>query len=191
RRRRRRRAAAHRSQPARHARTDPVIRPAAARLAAALDEAASLQEALIALITAQRGAIAAGRVDEIERIGRDVETTALRLGTVEDARQHAAAELADQLGLAATRWSHLRGALQPAEVAALDPRVARLEARVRDLELANSINGQLLRRELDLVDYSIRGLLTTTQAPQTPRYTAGGRLAARPDTAPILLNTTA
>lgn len=167
------------------------MRPAAAQLAAALDEAAALHERLIELVTAQRRAVAAGQVDIVERIAKEVETTALRLGSVEDARQRAATALADALGLTATRWSALRPALAPDESAVLDRRVQRLERLVRDLELANAISGQLIRRELELVDFSIRGLLQTTQGPETPRYTAGGTFAARPTSSPVLLNTTA
>jgi flagellar biosynthesis/type III secretory pathway chaperone len=167
------------------------VRPAAVQLALALDEAAALQERLIELVAGQRRAVAAGQVDVVELIAREIETTALRLGAVEDARQRAAAGLADALGLAATRWSALREALAPDEAFALDPRVAKLEKLVRDLELANTINGQLIRRELELVDFSIRGLLTTGQGPDTPRYTAGGTFAARPASSPVLLNTTA
>jgi flagellar biosynthesis/type III secretory pathway chaperone len=164
---------------------------AVATLAASLDEAIAIHERLIQLTNGQRRAVAAGQVDVVEMIAREMETTALRLARVEDARQRAAADVADEIGIAATRWSALREALGPADRLAIAPRVERLETLVRELELANAINGELIRREMELMDFSIRGLMTATQGPSVQRYTSGGRMDAPHTASPILLNTTA
>jgi flagellar biosynthesis/type III secretory pathway chaperone len=167
------------------------MRPAAAALAAALDEAAALHERLVELAGGQRRALAAGQAEAVEALAREMETAALRLGAVEDGRRRAAEDLADQLGLAATRWSTLREALPSEERRGLEPRVERLEALVRELELANAINGRLIRRELDLVDFSIRGLLGAAQGPPVARYTPAGQMDSAPAAGPVLLDTTA
>lgn len=162
-----------------------------AELAAALDEAITLHERLIQLTNGQRRAVAAGQIDVVEVIAREMETAALRLSGVEDVRQRAAAELADAAGIAATRWASLRETLDPVDRMALDPRVERLEVLVRELELANAINGELIRREMELMDFSIRGLMYATQGPTVKRYTSGGHMAAPQGASPVLLNTTA
>lgn len=167
--------------------TSPII----AELAAVLDEAIAIHERLIQLTTGQRRAVTAGQTDVVEMIAREMETSAMRLSGVEDTRQRAAAELADAVGIAATKWSALRDAINPVDRQALEPRVERLEVLVRDLELANAINGEIIRREMELMDYSIRGLMTATQGPSTKRYTSGGQMAAPQGASPVLLNTTA
>lgn len=165
--------------------------PAAAALAASLDEAIALHERLIELTNGQRRAVAAGQVDVVEMIAGEMERAALRLARVEEGRQQAAAGLADELGVAATRWSAIRDRLDLSERLTIGPRVDRLEALVRELELANAINGELIRREMELMDFSIRGLMTATQGPSVQRYSSGGRMVAAQDASPILLNTTA
>lgn len=167
--------------------TSPIV----VELAAALDEAIAIHERLIQLTNGQRRAVTAGQIEVVEMISREMETSALRLSGVEDARQRVAAELADAAGIAATRWSALRDAIDPVDRLALEPRVERLEVLVRDLELANTINGEIIRREMELMDFSIRGLMTATQGPSAKRYTSGGRMAAPQGASPVLLNTTA
>jgi flagellar biosynthesis/type III secretory pathway chaperone len=162
-----------------------------ADLASALDEGIAIHERLIELTNGQRRAVAAGQVEVVEMIAGEMENAALRLSGVEETRQRAAMEIADAAGIAATRWSALRDAINPVDVLALDARVARLETLVRDLELANAINGELIRREMELMDYSIRGMMTATQGPSANRYTSGGQMAAPQGASPVLLNTTA
>lgn len=171
--------------------TTPATIPAVAELAATLDEAIAIHVRLIELTNGQRRAVAAGQIAVVEMIAVEMETAALRLSGVEDTRQRAAEEIADASGVAATRWSALREVIDPVDLLALDPRVDRLESLVRDLELANAINGELIRREMELMDYSIRGLMTATQGPSVKRYTAGGQMAAPQAASPVLLNTTA
>jgi hypothetical protein len=127
----------------------------------------------------------------VEAIAGRIEVEVRRLAGIERARAAAAESLADQLGLAATRWSALREALTPAERAALEPVVARLEGVVRDLELANAINGQLVRQELELVDLSVRSLAVPDPRSAPRAYTAAGSRAAAPVAGPVLLNTAA
>jgi flagellar biosynthesis/type III secretory pathway chaperone len=162
-----------------------------AELATALDEAVAIHERLIQLTNGQRRAVAAGQIEVVEMIAREMETAALRLSGVEDARQRAAADLADAAGIAATRWGSLREVIDPVDRLALEPRVERLETLVRELELANAINGQLIRHEMELMDYSIRGMMTATQGPSVKRYTSGGQMATPQGASPVLLNTTA
>ncbi len=114
-----------------------------------------------------------------------------RLSAVERARGAAAEALADELGLAATRWSALREALDPFERAVLAPRIERIEALVRDLELANAVNGQLVRQELDLLDMSVRSLAAPDPRTSHRAYTAAGSRATAPASGPVLLNTAA
>lgn len=168
------------------------MRAAATTLAAALGEAIEAQRRLLALVLAQRAAIVSRRHDEVDHIARDIEGEVRRLAVTEMGREAAAAELADELGLAATRWSALAVALEPAERAALDPLVHRLESLVRDLELANAINGQLVRQELAVVDASIRGLgADGVTGPRLGAYTQRGGRAVAPGAPPMLLNTSA
>ena len=115
-----------------------------------------------------------------------------RLSAIEQARSAAAEALADLLGLAATRWSVLREALSPAEQTVIAPRVERIEAVVRDLELANAVNGQLVRQELDLVDLSVRSLATLRPQPGPPGLHRGAaRRPPAPASGPLMLNTAA
>mgnify|MGYP002779683874 FL=1 len=166
------------------------MRAAVAELAACLDEAVSVQERLLDLVTRQRPAIVGARHAEIDALAAEIETEVRRLAAAERGRARAAEALADDLGLAATRWSALRGAVDPSERAALGPRVERLEALVRDLELANAVNGQLVRHELELVDMSMRSLARPERA-AARAYTAAGGVAAAPAAVPVLLNTAA
>jgi len=165
--------------------------PCRARLVAGLSNTFDVHERLIQLTNGQRRAVAAGQIEVVEVVAREMETSAMRLSAVEDARQRAAAEVADAVGAAATRWASLREALNAVDRMALDPRVERLESLVRELELANAINGELIRREMELMDFSIRGLMSATQGPSVKRYTAVGRMADPQGASPVLLNTTA
>ena len=165
-----------------------------AELGQALDEAIAVQTRLLALTNMQRDAVAAGRAADVDRMARELEVTVMRAAAVEDRRQRAAAELGARHDMAATRWSTLRDAVPPAERLALDAKVERLEGLIRDLEMANAIAGQLIRRQLDLVDFSMRTLLGDVAAAGTTpltRYTARGRVAAPPPARPVLLNLTA
>jgi hypothetical protein len=164
---------------------------AVAALAAELDEAVACQERLLALVERQRPEIVAGRHPAVDAIASEIEVEVRRLAGIERARQAAAEALADELGLAATRWSALAAALAPADRDVLAPRVARLEAMVRDLELANAVNGQLVRQELELVDLSVRSLGTPDPRSLPRAYTAGGERAGADASGPVLLNTAA
>jgi hypothetical protein len=62
---------------------------------------------------------------------------------------------------------------------------------VRDLELANAINGQLVRQELELVDLSVRSLGAPDPRTSPRAYTAGGARAGAGASGPVLLNTAA
>ena len=165
--------------------------PAVLTLAGILDEAIVLHQHLVELSEAQRMQIAAGETESVSAIAREIETSVMRLVSVEERREVAAQQVADELGLKATRWSAIREVADAGTLMVVGARVERLEALVRELELSNAINGQLIRRELELVDYSIRGLLTSAQGAAPQRYTSGGRMDARPASTPVLLNTTA
>ena len=91
--------------------------------------------------------------------------------------------------MAATRWSVLGPELSAAERDLLGPLVERVETVVRDLELANAINSQVVMRELDLVDVQIRGL-SSTQGPRVTRgYADDGSATVGQGAAAMLLNT--
>ena len=160
-------------------------------LAERLDEALESQRSLLELVVEQRPAIAGGRHDEVDAIAGRIELEVRRLSSIEQARAGAAEALADALGLAATRWSVLREALTPAERTIIAPRVEAIEGVVRDLELANTVNGQLVRQELNLVDMSVRSLAAVDRNPAHRAYTAGGARAAAPASGPLMLNTAA
>ena len=168
-----------------------MTRAAVIELADRLDEVIAIQERLLALVQSQRPEIIAGRHAAVDAIATEIETEVLRLAGVERARGAAAEALADGLGLAATRWSALREALGPMERSLLEPRVARLEQLVRDLELANAVNGQLVRQELALLDLSVRSLAAPDPRTSHRAYTAAGSQAAAPASGPVLLNTAA
>ena len=167
------------------------MRPAARRLADDIDLCIELQEQLVELAGAQRTALVEGVQELVDAGVRQAETTVLRLAAAEAERQAAAEELADELGVAATRWSALRAALETDEVAELAPRIDRLETVVRDLELANAVNSQIVMRELDLVDVRMRGL-SSAEAPRVTRgYTERGDATVGEGASPMLLNTSA
>lgn len=160
-------------------------------LAERLDEALESQRRLLEMVVEQRPAIAGGRHEDVDAIAGRIELEVRRLSAIEQARAGAAEALADELGLAATRWSVLREGLSPAERTLVAPRIRAIEAVVRDLELANAVNGQLVRQELDLVDMSVRSLATLDRNPAHRAYTAGGAPAAGPASGPLMLNTAA
>ncbi len=168
-----------------------MIRAAAHELAERLAEVVRVQEALLDLVGRQRPAIIAGRLDEVDALAADIELEVRRLAGIERARAAATEALADELGLAATRWSVLREGLAHDERALIAPRVERVEDLVRDLELANAVNGQLVRRELEVLDLSVRSLAQPDPRAAHRAYGAdGGRAAATP-AVPVLLNTAA
>jgi hypothetical protein len=63
-----------------------------------------------------------------------------------------------------------------------------MEQLVRDLELQNTINGQLVRTELELVDASIRTIAAPDRRLVTRAYAPGGVAPAPPPPGPMLLN---
>jgi len=168
-----------------------VIRATVTELADRLDEAVVVQERLLALVQRQRPEIVAARHEAVDAIAGEIEIEVRRLSGIEKARAAAAAALADERGLAATRWSALREALGADEVALITPRIERIERVVRDLELANAVNSQLVRRELDLVDLSVRSLARPDPRTAPNAYTAAGGRVSAPAVAPLLLNTAA
>ncbi len=167
------------------------MRSAARRLADGIELCIAIQEELVELAATQRSSLVAGLHDAVEAASRTGEIAVLRLSAAEAERQAAAEELADALGVNATRWSTLRAALGPEAEAELAPRVARLEAVVRELELANAVNSQIVVRELHQVDIQIRGLSATEVPSVTRGYTKRGDPTAGRDAAAILLNTSA
>ncbi len=168
-----------------------MIRAAAAELAERLAEVVRAQEALLALVERQRPAIVEARHDDVDAIAADIELEVRRLAGAEKGRAAAAEALADELGLAATRWSALREALSGDERTLIASRVDRVEVLVRDIELANAINGQLVRRELELLDLSFRSLARPDSRVTPNAYSATGGRAADAPAVPMLLNTAA
>jgi|GEM_PF-4010185 len=157
-------------------------------LAECLDEAVAVQERLLGRLRAQRAAIVSGASALVEEAALRMEEDVLRLGGIESTRNRIAAELADELGVVVARWSALREELTDAERRALAPRVARVEELVRDLELQNTINGQLVRTELALVDTSVRSLAGGDRRATTRAYAPGGAAPTPPPASPVLLN---
>lgn len=168
-----------------------MIRPAAQELADHLDESIAVQERLLELVQRQRPAIVSGHHDRVDALAGEIEIEVRRLAAAEQARAMAAEALADELGLAATRWSALREALSADERSLVGPLVARVESVVRDLELANAVNGQLVRQELDLLDLSVKSLASPDPRTANRAYTAAGGRASAPPAGPMLLNTAA
>lgn len=168
-----------------------MSRPAVRELAARLDEVVGAQGRLLDLVERQRPPIVAGRHEQVDALAGEIELELRRLAGMEKARADATEALADELGLAATRWSALRAALAPDERALLAPRVERVEGLVRELELANAINGQLVRRELELLDLSVRSLAQPDPRGAHRGYSASGGRAVAAPAVPVLLNTAA
>lgn len=157
-------------------------------LAECLDECVEVQQRLLSRVHAQRDAILSGNQARVEEVARGMEADVLRLGGIESTRTRIASELADELGLVASRWSVIREGLTPDERDAVAPRVALVEQLVRDLELHNTINGQLVRTELELVDMSIRSIATPDRRMITRAYAPGGATPALAPAGPMLLN---
>ena len=168
-----------------------MIAAGAQALADHLDEVIASQERLLDLVQRQRPAIVAGRDTLVAALAAEIEVEVRRLAAVERSRAGATEALADALGLAATRWSVLGPALSPGDRALIAPRVERVEGLVRDLELANAVNGQLVRQELDLLDMSVRSLAVPQGRAADRVYTSAGNRAAAPAAGPMLLNTAA
>ena len=163
------------------------MREAAAHLADCLDDVIDVQERLLDVLTAQRPAIVEGRHDAVETLAHQTEVEVRRLAVAERTREAAAQAMAGELGLATARWTLLRGGLQPEELEVLEGRVTAMEHLVRDIEMANAINGQLVRQELEMMDASMRSLA----GPTPSSYTAAGASAAAPAPRPMMLNTAA
>ena len=157
-------------------------------LAGCLDEAVAVQERLLERVRAQREAIVSGDTARVEEASRRMEADVLRLGGIESTRNRLAGELADALGVVAARWSALREALPERERRVLGPRVARVEELVRELELQNAVNGQLVRTELALVDSSVRSLGAADPRLVTRAYAPGGGAPAPAPSGPVILN---
>jgi flagellar biosynthesis/type III secretory pathway chaperone len=168
-----------------------MIRAHVTALADRLDEVIDSQQKLLAMVKRQRPEIVAGRHAVVDAIAGEIETEVRRLSASERARGAAAEALADALGIAATRWSALREALDPFDRATIAPRIERIEVLVRELEMANAVNGQLVRQELELLDLSVRSLGAPDPRVSHRAYTAGGARANAPATGPVLLNTAA
>jgi len=157
-------------------------------LISCLDELIEIQERLLAGVIRQREAIAGGDQDLITAAATDLEADVLRLGALESRRNVVAAELADELGCVAARWSVIRERLEDRERAAIGRRVTSVERLVRELELQNAVNSQLVRTELELVDLSIRSIAKTDPRALTRAYAPGGRVPEPAPAGPMLLN---
>lgn len=163
------------------------MRESAMQLADCLEEVVAVQERLLTKLVAQRPAIIEGRHADLESLSQQTEIEVRRLAVAERVRAAAAQVLADERGATGTRWSLLRAGLDEDELVELDSLVGRVEQLVRDLEMANAINGQLVRQELEVLDTSMRSL-----AGSGPRaYTSAGSTAASPPPDPMMLNTAA
>lgn len=163
------------------------MRDSAAQLASCLDDVIEVQERLLTALVTQRPAIVEGRHHDVEALARQTEIEIRRLTVAERIRAAAAQVMADERGLPSSRWSVLRTALDEEESAALEERIAIVEELVRDLEMANAINGQLVRQELEVMDASMRSLA----GPGPRSYTAAGANADAPAPRPMMLNTSA
>lgn len=163
------------------------MRESAAHLADCLDDVIDVQERLLVVLTAQRPAIVEGRHDAVEAMAHQTEVEVRRLAVAERTRAAAAQAVADEFDLATARWTLLRAALDTEEMEALEERVGVMERLVRDIEMANAINGQLVRQELEMMDASMRSLA----GPTPSSYTAAGASAAAPAPRPMMLNTAA
>lgn len=157
-------------------------------LAHHLDQAIEVQERLLGCLATQREAIISGEHAQVDAASAVMETELLRLAGIEANRTQVASQLADELGIVAARWSALREGLDAGERDFLAGRVTRVEEMIRDLELQNTINGQLIGAELELVDLSIRTLAGGDQAVTTRAYTQGGVRPAPAAAPPVLLN---
>lgn len=163
------------------------MRESAEHLADCLDDVIDVQERLLAVLTAQRPAIVEGRHDAVEALAHQTEVEVRRLAVAERTRAAAAQAVAGELDLATARWTLLRAGLHPEELEVLEERVGAMERLVRDIEMANAINGQLVRQELEMMDASMRSLA----GPDPSSYTAAGASAAAPAPRPMMLNTAA
>ncbi len=157
-------------------------------LAECLDRAIEVQERLLDCLAVQRDAIISGEGSQVEEASAAMEVELLRLGGIETNRTLVASHLADELGIVSARWSALREGLERSEVEYLAGRVARVEDLIRDLELHNTINGQLIGTELELVDLSIRALASDDGQMTTRAYTQGGATPSPAAPRPVLLN---
>ncbi len=164
------------------------MRERVTELTTCLDELIDIQERLVAGVIRQREAITAGDQDLIREAAADMEQDVLRLGALESRRNVIAAELADELGCVAARWSVIRERLDDRERASVGRRVASVERLVRELELQNAVNSQLVRTELELVDLSIRSIAATDPRALTRAYAPGGRVPDPAPAGPLLLN---
>lgn len=164
------------------------MRERVTELTTCLDELIEIQERLVAGVIRQREAITLGDQDLIREAATDMEQDVLRLGALESRRNVIAAELADELGCVAARWSVIRERLDDRERAAIGRRVASVERLVRELELQNAVNSQLVRTELELVDLSIRSIAATDPRALTRAYAPGGRVPDPAPAGPMLLN---
>jgi hypothetical protein len=164
------------------------MRERVTELATCLDELIGIQERLVAGVIRQRDAITTGDQDLIREAAAEMEQDVLRLGALESRRNVIAAELADELGCVAARWSVIRERLDDRERTAIGRRVASVERLVRELELQNAVNSQLVRTELELVDLSIRSIAATDPRALTRAYAPGGRVPDPAPAGPMLLN---
>lgn len=164
------------------------MRDLAIQLAVCLDDAIEVQERLLEKLFVQRDAIISGDHTQISAVARDMEDDVLRLGGIESTRTRVAAELADALGVVSARWAVIREGLDEDEREMLRDRVGRVEDLIREIELHNTINGQIVGTELTLVDMSIRTMAAGDPLAVTRAYTAGGSTPAPQPAGPVLLN---
>lgn len=160
------------------------MRECISHLAGCLDDVIDIQERLLGVLEEQRPAIVEGRHRDVETLAQRTEVEIRRLAVAERVRGAAADAVASELDLAASRWSVMRAALDEDELARVEERVSLVEDLVRDLEMANAINGQLVRQEIEVMDASVRSLVARPAA----GYTAAGSSPAAPATGPLMLN---
>ena len=161
--------------------------PAVGDFAAALDEQVDLQEELLGVTARLRRALVEGDPGGLAAATREAEARLHALNLAERRRERAAGELALGRGLESAGWGELREALADDELEVIEPRVDALENVVRRLELANAVNGRMIRHEMDRVDFSIR----LAGATESPVYSAQGASSHGVGGTPLMLNTSA
>ena len=142
-----------------------------------LNGESSEYEGLLKLSQKKTAFIVKGDLENIQKITDEEQEWVGRLNRLEKKRVEVTTDIANVLNkdvttLKLTQLIQLLNA-RPAEQKMLSDVVDRLQKVVREMQLINERNGELIRHSLELVEFDLNLLQAMKTAPQTANYNRG------------------
>lgn len=144
------------------------------RLIEVMDKEKSIYEGILELSNKKTDIIVGGKVSELEGVTKLEQSMILKIGKLEEEREELILKLVDknQDELSSVTLNSLIKKAPKAQAKQLKECGRQLEAVIKKLSEANSLNSKLIKSSLDYIDFSIN-VLTTAASPDNTYGNAG------------------